>query len=110
MSDVPDPSLWRLLEHIGPWVGNAAGVIAGFIAWLYNGLKAQMRETNDKLQRLADDLPRTYATRPEMEATVNRVVAEMKDHVDTIRTDVRVLNTDVKELLKIIAKQNNGQG
>ena len=32
MSDLPDPSLWRLLEHIGPWVGNLGGLIAGFIA------------------------------------------------------------------------------
>lgn len=109
MSDLPDPSLWRLLEHIGPWVGNAAGVIAGFIAWLYNGLKAQMRDTNDRLQKLADELPKTYATRAETAATVSHAVAEMKDHVDTIRSDVRTLHGDVKDLLKMMASRN-GQG
>jgi len=106
MSDIPDPSFWRILEHIGPWVGNAAGVIAGFIAWLYNGLRAQMRETSNRLQKLSDELPRTYATKPELNVTVERAMAEMKDHVDTIRTDVRTLHGDVKDLLKMIASRN----
>lgn len=107
MSDLPDPSLWRLLEHIGPWVGNAAGVIAGFIAWLYNGLKAQMKETNDKLQKLSDEIPKTYATKEHADGIVKQAMAEMKDHVDTIRTDVRTLHGDVKDLLKMLANRQS---
>ena len=51
MSDLPDPSPWRLLEHIGPWVGNLGGLIAGFIAGLQR-IRREMKETSDDLRKL----------------------------------------------------------
>jgi hypothetical protein len=105
MSDLPDPLLWRLLEHIGPWVGNLGGLIACFIAWAYNGIRREMKETSDDLRKLRAELPITYASKPDTARALDDINATMNRHMDTITTDVRTLNGDVKKILELIAKK-----
>jgi len=96
-----DPSFLRLLEHIGPWIGNLGGVIAGVVAWIVNGIRAEMKETHQKLEKLAEKIPEVYATKSET-ALALREVGERNDR------RLSTIETDVKELLKLMLQERKG--
>ena len=96
-----DPSLLRLLEHIGPWIGNLGGVIAGVVAWIVNGMKAEMKETHRKLELLSEKIPETYATKTET-AVALREVGDRNDR------RLSTIEADVKELLKLMLQERKG--
>lgn len=109
-----DPALWRwLLEHFAvPFVG---GIWAGLAYWVnmisskFKTLEQRQtdgeREWREKFGALSADLPKTYATKPELAKAIEDVGAKMDKHLDTISTDVRTLHGDVKDLLKIVISQ-----
>ena len=43
MSEPPRSIAMATLEHIGPWVRSLGGLIAGFIARAYNGIRREMK-------------------------------------------------------------------
>lgn len=100
MQDV-DPSILRLLEHIGPWMGNVGGVIAGVVAWIVNGMKSEMRETHQKLEKLAEKIPELYATKTETATAVREVGDRLDRRLGT-------MEADVKDMLKMMIQQQKG--
>ena len=100
MHDV-DPSFLRLMEHVGPWIGNVGGVIAGVVAWIVNGMRAEMKQTHDKLEKLAEKIPETYATKTET-AVALREVGDRNDR------RLSTIESDVKELLKLMLQERKG--
>lgn len=105
MSDVPDLSLLKTLEQMGPWITGAVTAAATVAGWAIRWVLAQFKEIKMRLQRLEKVLPEKYVQRDQMSAEIREVAAEMKDHIDTIRTDVRTLHGDVKDLLKIMVSR-----
>lgn len=103
MSDLPDPSLWRLLEHIGPWVGNIGGAVAAVIAYVYRGLRNEL----DAMKKTLERIPETYETQASAGKMEDRIEAAMKTHMDAVREDVRMLQTDVREVLKMMVQRKD---
>lgn len=110
MSDIPDSTIWRLIESLGPVVHASAVVITGASAWCARWVTTQFRILRDRVSSLETTIPQTYQTKTETNEAIRKVGEEMKDHVDTIRTDVRTLHGDVKDLLKMLANRNGPMG
>ena len=96
-----EPSVLRLLEYIGPWIGNVGGIIAGVVAWIVNGMKADMRLTHEKLEKLAEKIPETYATKTETASAVREVGDRLDRRLGT-------MEEDVKDILKLMLQQQKG--
>lgn len=94
MSDIPDSSLWRLIEIVGPWVRDAASAMALVIAWMWRGMLRRMEKMESEIT--------LRPTRTELGEAVERVSDDMKSHIDTVRTDVRTLHQDVRDVLKMM--------
>ena len=110
MSELPDPAAWRwLVENLA--IPALSGLWALLAFWV-NKIAKQFEKQDVTNQRMQDrmtqievEIPKTYATHPSVDRAVREAVDEMKDHVDTIRTDVRTLHGDVKDLLKMFASR-----
>lgn len=105
MSDVPDLSLLKTIEQMGPWITGALTAVATVVGWAVRWVLAQVKEIKMRLSKIEGELPERYAQKTELSEEIRGVASEMKDHIDTIRTDVRTLHTDVKDLLKIMVNR-----
>lgn len=68
-----DPSLLRFFEYIGPWIGNAAGLISALVAWIVHRLQKQVDAGEQEMKDLRKELPETYSRRDDVSERFDRL-------------------------------------
>lgn len=74
-----DPSFLRFFEYIGPWVGNAAGLISALVAWIVHRMQGQMDAADLEMKALRKELPDTYSRRDDVSEHFDR----LEKHLET---------------------------
>ena len=68
-----DPSLWKFLEIVGPWVGSAGGALSAVIAWSVNRMQKQIDKAEADVAAIIKGMPETYARRDDVADRFDRL-------------------------------------
>lgn len=95
-----DPSFFRFLEFLGPWVGSAGGAISAVVAWSVNRMQRQIDNTEKSVAEILKAMPETYARRDDMNDRLDR----LEDRITTASAE-----TNRKLDMLVAHAMQNGQ-
>lgn len=98
MVEGADPLLIKLIAELGWTAKTVMGAIGLIVAWAVRWILSEIKNIKMTLSRMETDIPKTFATKPDVERALIDVWSKVDMHVKTIQTDVTRLHSGMAEV------------